>query len=182
MCFKYLDGKKWVNTTREERQFCAALFGIVRETPNQFIQLLKQSAKPVRGNTTANITFNERTEWEVGFEVALGRDTSNQAFHILGSSRKFDLVFFSKNHLVVVEAKAQQGFSSKEMNRYKSDKCQLKSASDVDVTFVGICSEHYYDNHRIDLSVGLDYILTWSKIAGRWPDEHFYRAECIYGK
>lgn len=180
MQFKYLHYKSWVQTTREERQFCAALFGIVRKTPQEFIRLLEHEADSLRGN--ANDSFNGLTVWEMGFEVALGRDLCNDSLKCLGPYRKFDLVFFSKNHLVVVEAKAQQGFSSKEMNRYKSDKCQLKSALDVDVTFVGICSEHYYDNHRIDLSVGLDYILTWSKIAGHWPDEHFYQAESIYGK
>ena len=176
----YLHNTNWVQTTREERQFCAALFGIVRKSPQEFIQFLQHEAKSLRRNPLA---LDDQPEWEVGFEVALGRDLTEKPLDFLGPHRKFDLVFFSESHLVIVEAKAQQRYSTLELGRYRSDQCQLRSALSIDVTFVGLCSEQYFSSPRRqqDLSKGLDAVLTWKQIAARWPDEHFYRAERVYG-
>ena len=181
MCIGYLHDKSWVQTTREERQFCAALYGIVRRRPKEFIQLLHRKAKSLRCNP---IALDDSTEWEVGFEVALGRDLRDQDLNFLGSHRKFDLVFFSESHMVVVEAKSQQRYSIQELKRFESDQRQLRSALSIDVTFVGLCSEQYLCSarRRLDLSEGLDAVLTWRQIAARWPDEHFRQAECVYGK
>ena len=178
----YLHDKSWVQITREERQFCAALFGIVRKKPEDFIQLLNRKAKSLRSNS---IALDDQLEWEVGFEVALGRDLRDQDVEFLGSQRKFDLVFFSNSHMVVVEAKAQQRYSTEELARYESDQRQLRSAlRGIDVIFVGLCSEQYLNSkHRkLDLSKGLDAMLTWKQIEARWPDEHFRRADYVYDK
>ena len=132
-----------------------------------------------------SIALDDQLEWEVGFEVALGRDLRDQDVEFLGSQRKFDLVFFSKSHMVVVEAKAQQRYSTEELARYESDQRQLRSAlRGIDVIFVGLCSEQYLNSkHRkLDLSKGLDAMLTWKQIQARWPDEHFRRADCVYDK
>lgn len=181
MCIGYLHNKSWVQSTREERQFCAALYGIVRRRPKEFIQLLHREAKSLRHKP---IALDDRTEWEVGFEVALGRDLRGRNLNFLGSHRKFDLVFFSESHMVVLEAKSQQRYSTEELKRFESDQRQLRSALSIDVTFVGLCSEQYLcrARRRLDLSEGLDAVLTWRQVAARWPDKHFRRAECVYGK
>ena len=82
---------------------------MVRQRPKEFIQLLQREAEPLRSNPVA---LDDQTEWEVGFEVALGRDLRDQPLDFLGPHRKFDLVFFSESHLVIVEAKAQQRYST----------------------------------------------------------------------
>lgn len=96
-------------------------------------------------------------------------------------------------HIVVVEAKAQQGYSSRELCRYKTDKHLLSSALGINpknVIFVGLCSHTYFDSKRrkIDLSKGFDAVLTWKQIADCWLDadswfvKHFRRAEYVYNK
>lgn len=77
MDFKYLNGKNWLNTTREERQFCAALFSFVRDKPQDFVRLLKK-AKWYRDSTLVKLN-DDQTDWEVGFEVALGRDLCEES-------------------------------------------------------------------------------------------------------
>ena len=88
MDFKYLHDKNWLNTTREERQFCAALFGLVRDKPQDFVRLLKK-AKWYGDNTLPKL--NNRTDWEVGFEVALGRDLCEESLSDLSKESLIDL-------------------------------------------------------------------------------------------
>ena len=118
----------------------------------------------------------------MGFEVALGRDLRGPSLDILGPYRKFDLVLFSESHIVVVEVKAQQSYSSKELSRFKHEKCKLHNALKLKVTFVGICSAQYLNRKILDLAAGLDAVLTWKQIAENWSDKHFQRAEYVSGK
>ena len=178
MNLNYLQGKSWVQTTREERQFCAALFSVLRKRPSEFVLFLHHETECFQSH---QIVLDVETKWEVGFEVALGRDLPNPPEGFLSLYRKFDLVLFSQSLLVIIEAKAQQRYSTKELNRYQSEKNQLHSQLGIDVIFVGLCSSTYLARTSLDLTQGFDAILTWKQVASRWYDEHFQRAECVYG-
>ncbi len=186
MPFEYLADSTWLQLTREERQFCAALFAVVRQSPKDFIRLINREATPQPPNGSSVLTLDEVTTWEVGFEVALGRDLRSSDLSEIGSHRKFDLSLFSERQLVVVEAKAQQGFKTEELEGYQRDQKTLMKTLDIDgVLFVGLCSSRYVESPRrkLDLSVGFGKILTWQQIAVQWPDEgHFQRADSVYGK
>ena len=178
MSIGYLCDKSWLQTTREERQFCAALFNVVRENPQEFIRLINQEALPQRPKVKA---LDDRALWEVGFEVALGRDLRKPDLSEIGSHRKFDLALFSGRQMVVVEAKAQQGFLTAELERFSEDRATLKKAlPGIRVCFLGLCSGDYLARKQLDLSIGFDKVLTWQSVACRWSDEHFKRADSVY--
>ena len=183
MKLRYLKNKNWLEITREERQCCAVLYGKIRSNPKQFIQLCN-SAHPYR---RPKIELDEDAMWQIGFEVALNRDLRFEGWKFLGSHRKFDIVCFAENQMVVVEAKAHQGFSSAELKRFA---CEWKRLNEVlnkhkvCVTYIGICSKIYLDSpkKRVDLETGFDAMLTWEQIACCFRDETFDRADSVYNK
>ena len=180
MQFGYLNHSSWLDTTREERQFCATLFCKVRKNPKKFIQLCNHALS--RGT---KIVLDESTDWEVGFEVALGRDFRSNVWEFLGTRRTFDLACFSKKHLVIIEAKAQQGFYSADLRQLANEKRKFETAlrkKGVGLIYVGLCTQHYFDSPRrqVDLNVGFDAVLTWQQIGTCFPDKTFERADVVY--
>jgi hypothetical protein len=123
MGFTYLKDKNWKDITREERLFCAELYFSIKRNEKKFIKWLNEKAK-------LNLSPNEiETEWEAGYEVCFYRDyiheikTSKDEYP---SKRTFDLCLFSPKNIVIIEAKAQQGFNQKQLNKIKNDKQLLK--------------------------------------------------------
>lgn len=99
--------KSWKTITREERYFTSLLFQDLRECPGPFMNLLHKQIKMPAGTKVK----------EVGFEVCFFRDAFHSGHierHKDLEKQTFDLVLFlDSNQMVIVEAKAQQGFKTK---------------------------------------------------------------------
>ena len=143
-----------------------------------------QQAHPHR---RPKIELDEDAEWQVGFEVALGRDLRFKGWKFLGSHRKFDIVCFAEEHMVIVEAKSHQGFSSTEIKRLARERSRLNAALNkhgVCVIYIGVCSQAYFDSQRkkVNLKTGFDSMLTWEQIADCLRDKTFERANVAYNQ
>ena len=116
----------WRNITREERQFCAVLYNEIRKDPLKFVEILNSCELNRRSMPT--LASDEFVD--VGYEVAFYRDVSRVASSAIddkraSSHRKFDLALFFKEQLIVIEAKAQQGYKAKDVEQLKDDKALL---------------------------------------------------------
>ncbi len=126
---------------------------------------------------------------EVGYEVCFFRD----AYHnCLIDSREdlekqtFDLVLFlSPNRMVIIEAKAQQGFKMNQIrmllhSKEKIVKSGFKPATEV--SLVALYSSRY--SPRKETLKGFDAQITWQQIADKYPKsknrKDYERADCIY--
>jgi len=118
---KYLGHQSWKEITREERYFCAELFFEIRKDPTRFINFL---------NTHTYLKLNPDEMWEVGFEVCFYRDY----LYSIGQSikkeyngikypqkRTFDLCLFSKDTLIIIEAKVFENFQKKQLTDLRDD-------------------------------------------------------------
>ncbi|PPD42376.1 MAG: hypothetical protein CTY16_14765 [Methylobacter sp.] len=132
MGWKYLGGKTWAEVTRDERFFCQHLYSLIREDVSGFVRKLNESA-------VLNLPVEE--DWEVGFEVCFYRDhrhMCSQDDHIwhgkddmYSPKRTFDLCLFSHDHIVIIEAKAQQGFDQQQMGDFIKDRQWVNEAATV---------------------------------------------------
>lgn len=204
MGWKYFGDKTWAEVTRDERFFCQHLYNLIRDDVPGFVQKL---------NEIAGMTLPVKEEWEVGFEVCLYRDHRfmceeyKHVWHdkdMYSPKRTFDLCLFSHKHIVIIEAKAQQGFDPKQMEEFKKDREWVKEAiavvksgdgagSDVDVDLIALASSKYLD--------GLDWVafkeknifsgeaaISWKKLAelyrknNKVGDPVLLRADEIYQK
>ena len=184
MGFSYLEKKRWAEVTREERFFCQHLFGLlVRDEQMKILTLVKDHD----GNAPPCAD-----KWEPAFEVCFYRDFS---FHFLEKRKKnpfsrkrtFDLCLFSEKAIIVIEAKAQQGFQSKQLTQFETDRCQIKKlvsggscTSTQKIWIIGIASSQY--NPRPTTTEYFDGpLLTWadlSKLYGN--DVVLQRADEVY--
>lgn len=110
-------GKTWLEITREERYFCAELFFEIRKDIKKFIKFLNEYAK---------LNLNVYQEWEIGYEVCFYRDyLFDKGFGVKTSTyhdkRTFDLCLFSNTHIIVIEAKVDQSFNSKQLKSLEDD-------------------------------------------------------------
>ena len=109
MGFSYLDGKRWAQVTREERFFCAHLFGLLDED-SEMQKMLSYI------NDRTGIALPRDVEWELAFEVCFYRDLRHlekNKGELHSPKRTFDLCLFSEGAIVILEAKAQQDFEAK---------------------------------------------------------------------
>jgi hypothetical protein len=205
MGWKYLGGKTWAEVTRDERFFCQHLYNLIRDDVPGFVQKL---------NEIAGMNLPVEEEWEVGFEVCLYRDhrfmcdEHDHVWHgkedMYSPKRTFDLCLFSHNHIVIIEAKAQQGFDPKQMDEFKQDREWVKEAigvvksgdgagSDVEVDVVALASSKYLE--KLDWVAFKDKkifsgeaAVSWKKLAelyrrnNKVGDPVLLRADEIYEK
>lgn len=66
MSFSYLNGKKWIDISREERLFCAHLYFQIQKDVNKFIDELNRLFE--------DLSLPMDCEWKVGYEVCFYRD------------------------------------------------------------------------------------------------------------
>lgn len=202
MGWKYLGGKTWAEVTRDERFFCQHLYSLIRYDVPGFIQKL---------NEITGLNLPEQEEWEVGFEVCLYRDhrfMCDEYGHVwhgkenmYSPKRTFDLCLFSHNHIVIIEAKAQQGFDQKQMSAFKEDREWVNKAiavvksgdgagSDVEVDVVALASSEYLK--KLDwnaFNAGIfsgQAAVSWKELAKHYrrnnkeDDPVLLRADAIY--
>ena len=113
MPLTYLEKKSWSQVTREERYFCSHLYHHIINKEKPFVKWLNQKLK-------TNFPLNNN--WEIAFEACFYRD-----FYKLHKKKKlpeklrkrtFDLCLFSDNHIIIIEAKVQQGFKGDQLNSF----------------------------------------------------------------
>jgi len=141
--FGYLGNKSWSQITREERFFCSHLYYSILNKGKEFINWLNDNLK----NNNNNLKLNPDKEWEIGYEVCFYRDyikamdSSIKQYNKdkekdYPQKRTFDLCLFSEDQIIIIEAKVQQGFSTKQINEIQKDKILVKQ----------LLSEFNYDN------------------------------------
>jgi hypothetical protein len=182
----YLLNKDWTEITREERYFTAVLFESLRKDIKPFLSLLKRKGINVEPETPE--------KYEPAFEICFYRDLLFAYDKGIRSSlypvkRTFDLAIFSENHIILFEAKANQSFSTKQLDDFKKDKrliTQLlhelgKECPKIDL--VVIFSDKYTPT---DETLPKDDFsrIKWSEIAEKYNDNQaqFLHAKDIYGQ
>ena len=175
---------QWEKNTREERQFCADLYSLIRSDHERFFNFLN-SNKQIGENIP---NFDSTKFVDVGFEVAFYRDIKYKTSVLIGNDkasnhRKFDIAIFLKAQLIIIEAKAQQGFKTDDVNQYKKDiKLLSKHLENIDFYFISICSSKYWDSPRRkrDIDSVINKNLTWNDLDKEYPRMNFKRANEIY--
>lgn len=138
--------KPWSEITREERLFCSHLYHHIKdpmETKN-FISWLNRIDSPVKNEGSFSgfvnkLSLNIEDSWEAGFEVCFYRDFlkshkigvkehRDELVKVVGEDnvnnlikRTFDLALFSKDTIVIIEAKAAEGLNMKQFEEFERD-------------------------------------------------------------
>lgn len=168
--WSYLDYRRWASISREERYFCAHLYALAYQNPRRLVQAINARALHASARQRWE-PLSEMDDWELGFEVCLFRDLRHQKLlrgpvQAVSLKRTFDLCLFSERRIVVIEAKAQQGF--------ENDRVQLDAfAKDLERAAVAL--------RNVDASVPsvqLNLLLLASanaidKLHGKIPNVHF---------
>ena len=174
---------RWSEISREERFFTSMLFHDV----------VAKSA-PILNVLFYKIPLPQGTQVEdIGFEVCFFRDA---AFFKDATERKllervvplekqtFDLVLtLSTKRIVIIEAKAQQGFRRKQIDMLREAR-ELMQGPQVrpvkKVHLVALWSSRY--KPREETRGAFNACLTWRKMANLYPEnaEIYMRADSIY--
>ncbi len=124
----YFNNKKWQEITRDERFFCSHLYHSIINREKEFVEWLNNNPK---------INLNPNNNWEVGYEVCFYRDLIHhwkddtkrkiKSPKQYSPKRTFDLCLFSNTNIVIIEAKVQQGFTTKQLIEIRRDKKSIRS-------------------------------------------------------
>ena len=176
MGFDYLDGKLWRQITRDERFFCQRLYELINvDSPIEFVKYL---------NDTINLTLSTEEEWEVGFELCFYRDLwhyHGKKGELFSPQRTFDLCLFGEDAIIIIEAKAAQGFDHDQNTSFELDVDAVRNLTGVDnVQLIGLCSsKHEIESSTLDLFEGK--IIKWKDLAKLYnDDEILLRADDVY--
>lgn len=189
----WLCGKTWGQVTREERYFCAELFFVIREDirkdNHRFVQFLnrenhwKKAHRPI-----------PKMNWDPAYEVCFYRDIARHYYSIgkdkpkgdFSQKRTFDLALFSNEAIILIEAKAHQGYTTDQLGwldcDYKNVRKWVKVREEM-IFRVGLISSKY--RPVCDTQKHFDLIITWSGLACLYGDDArakqiFSRADEIY--
>lgn len=178
MGFKYLDGYRWDQVTRDERFFCQRLYELIKAEPvENFVQYLSDTLVldlPIGG------------EWEIGYEVCFYRDVwqlRNRKGKLYSPKRTFDLCLFGESAILIIEAKAAGGFDPDQNVVFKRDIAEVRNLTQIeDVRLVGLCSSKYILDRGSESTFGTN-VIRWRELAARYnQDDILNRADAIYEK
>ncbi|MEI6143945.1 MAG: hypothetical protein WCP85_32015 [Mariniphaga sp.] len=183
MGFDYLYNKSWKDLSREERYFCIDLFLQLKMngTESQFINWLINYC-----NLLLAEEFNGK-DYEIGIEVCYYRDL---IFHYeLPSAgrfdnkklikgflkRTFDFCIFLPKDIIIIEAKAAKGMTSKQMKEFTIDKEAIKvchkglNLPQVNVHMIALVSQQYvsrpgFRRGEANVKMNFNEIITWDQI------------------
>jgi hypothetical protein len=125
-----------------------------------------------------------------GYEVCLFRDAARAGLGLIGRHRELEKVTFdllltlSNREIVIVEAKAHQGYTRAQINvlhRCRQILQDSESWPAKPVRIAGLCSSRYRIKSRT--RADFDALITWNELAGAYVDNrsHYLRADSIYG-
>jgi hypothetical protein len=175
----------WKSITRDERFFCCELYHEISNNPKKFIDWLI-----LKINAHSQKIINHNEFWEVGFEVCFYRDfifeigekSGNKS--IKGSTfsqkRTFDLCLFSENYLIIIEAKAYDGFDTEQLESFKNDRKDLKKllhSKVPEILLIGLKSSRY--NPKKETHDFFDGMISWMDLAEIYPNDNFLRADSV---
>ena len=182
MPLKYLKNNSWSKVTREERYFCSHLYHHIVNKEKPFVKWLNQKLKT---------NFPVNNNWEIAFEACFYRD-----YHMLHQTplpaklrkRTFDLCLFSNNHVIIIEAKVQQGFKSEQLNSFIEDEIEINKLPKmykVKISKVLLFSSEYeFDRYKfklIDKNPNF-YEITWEDLYNKYKNPIFNEADKKYKK
>ncbi|MDD5702227.1 MAG: hypothetical protein PHU23_09290 [Dehalococcoidales bacterium] len=187
MGLRYLNGKTWLQITREERLFCSYLYHDLIGKEKEFVDWLNSQA----GQHALDLPTQD--DWEIGYEVCFYRDflrgIENRSVNNSGYSpkRTFDLCLFSDEHIIIIEAKVQQGFTRSQIEEFKKDRdnINLLVGRPVKVSLIAIVSSQYLDNFNKygkakDLLSPFEKVITWKKIYQKYGRDLYIKADRTY--
>ncbi len=192
--WSYLGGKRWASISREERFFCAHLYALAHENPRGLVKAI--NGRALHANARHGWErLSEADDWELGFEVCLFRDLRHHnllqgAVETVSLKRTFDLCLFSERRIVVIEAKAQQGFENDkyQLEEFAKDLNKAGSAlGNVDASLPNVQLDLLLlaSTSAIDKLHGripnVHYTMTWEDLFATYQDGVLRRAEQIYG-
>jgi len=168
---------KWATISREERFFTSTLF-----------HDMQSNYKPILSNIIQKLVLPIQTEMlDIGYEVCFFRDLTIKGLverQRAMEKQTFDLMLtLSGEHIVIIEAKAQQGFHSEQMEMLKEAK-MLMIASAIwpfkKVHLIALCSSKYRPSKNTQKYFEAFY--TWTEISQLYPDNSiiYNRADSIY--
>lgn len=180
----YLSDRSWSNWTREERFFCAVLFGHARLDPAGFAAWTIERS---------HLDLSPEGEWDLGYEVCLYRDflwptektARQQGFP---AKRTFDLCLFGETAIIIIEAKVVERFSAKQNKVFVEDAARvarLPGFKPIKVRTVALASSRYFTNAdmfaRPDALAVFNGVITWSDVAGEFGNDRIlHRADVLY--
>ena len=188
MTWAYFNQKTWAEVTRDERFFCQHLYQLIKADPTKFVEYV---------NAASSLGLQVSAKWEVGYEVCFYRDLwflNGKTGPLHSQKRTFDLCLFSTQQIVIIEAKAQQGFDSDPGQKvsFLEDKTavfDLTKSHDVkEVLLLGLASSKYLTNEKKSALLNSDQplqlfdgLITWSDLARDYADDQaLLRADAIY--
>jgi hypothetical protein len=177
MNFKFLKGKSWAEVTRDERYFNYELVSDIRKNKVPFFKLLG---------------IKDEKKFDVELEVCFYRDLlkSYNIENIFSPKRTFDIALFSDDEIYIVETKAQQGFSKKQLKNFLKDKNDIKilfnkinseENKSLKVPNVFICciiSSRYKPSQNTEKT--FHKIIYWKDIHKLYKKDIYDRADNIY--
>ncbi len=180
--WSYLNGKLWAEVTRDERYYCQHFFNLLRDRDNlkKFIALL---------NSKSTIALDPDVEWEPAYEVCFYRDLwflnkDTKDIKLISPKRTFDLCLFSEKTIVIIEAKAQQGFDSdiSQFNMFKKDKCEVTKSTGARTLLVGLASSKHIDKLNGKYSEDFNCLVSWKDLTLELfkDDPVLLRADSLY--
>ncbi len=178
MGLPYFNDKSWSDITRDERTFCADLYYHLKQTNNvrKFTKALLKKVK------IDNIDLSG--EIEMAFEVAYYRDVIFNSEYGDGENitrfankrsiqgllkRTFDLCIFLPNDIIIIEAKAAESLTNKQMTEFIYDKKSIKALhrdlglNEVNVHLIGLVSGEYKYSPATE-EIFKKKIITWENI------------------
>lgn len=170
--------KKLSDITRTEVFFTSYLHHAFMASPLLFERLLLKSI-----GIDQNISIIDSS-----YELCLFRDAAKSGYMSTRENKSFEKITFdnlfvlSDNSIIIVEAKAQQGFNSAQIKNLEYAKKKI-SISDLPwnkVYLIGLCSSKY--SPKEDTANKFDAIITWADVADCFENERviFTRADNIY--
>ena len=182
MGLKYFKNNPWSGVTREERYFCSHLYHFLITKEKLFVKWLNELPK-------ANFAVNNN--WEIAFEACFYRDYHKLHQTILPEKlrkRTFDLCLFSNNHIIIIEAKVQQGFKGDQLDSFINDEIRLTKLlknNNVKISKVLLYSSEYkFDINKFNLKEKNPnfYEITWKDLYKRYKNPIFDEADKKYKK
>lgn len=179
----YLHDQPWSAWTRDERYYCAILFGHARQDCGGFADWLISST---------GLPVEPQGDWDLGYEVCFYRDYLRQ----LGGSAKqlglpakrtFDLCLFGERDIIVIEAKVCEAFGGAQNDDFARDKARIASLPGLEAVrahVVALASSQYFANAarfgRPGTLAMFDGRITWQQAAARYSEALLRQADGMY--